>query len=48
MGRLHAGGRTYKIYDEQFQPETQHGHQDLVVTTATGTFLGLYDLGDIT
>ena len=49
VGRLHAGGRTYKIYyDDNSNPETQHGHQDLVVTTAKGKFLGLYDLGDIT
>ncbi len=48
VGRLRAGGRTYKIYyDSNSNPENQHGHQDLVVTTATGTFLGLYDLADI-
>ena len=50
VGKLHAGGQTYKIYfDESTDPDTatHHGHQDLAVTTAAGKFLGIYDISDI-
>ncbi len=45
VGRLHAGGRTYGIYyDVNSNPETQHGHKDLIITAVGGKFLGLYAL----
>lgn len=48
VGKLGAGGRTYKIYyDDNSDPETQHGHQDIVVTTGRGRFLGFYEATDI-
>ncbi len=50
VGEVRAGGRTFRIYfDVNANPETatHHGHHDLVVTTAGGTFLGLYDISDL-
>ncbi len=50
VGKVRAGGRAYKIYyDLNANPDTatNHGHIDLVVATASGRFLGLYDISDI-
>ncbi len=47
LGKLHAGSRVYKAYyDVNDDPtmESPQGHQDIVVTTARGKFLGLYDV----
>jgi len=49
-GKLRAASRTYKIYyDDNTEPgsEAHDATQDLVVTTAAGKFLGLYNISDI-
>jgi len=49
VGPLHAGSRSYRIYfDDSSAPEgSHHRHQDIVVLTSTGKFLGSYDAGDV-
>ena len=47
--KILAGGRAYKIYfDDSADPAPpHHGNQDLIVTSVSGKFLGLYPAADI-
>ncbi len=45
IGDVHTVGRAYRIYfDVNDDPKTRHGNSDVVVTTANGRFLGVYDV----
>jgi hypothetical protein len=47
LGKVRTGRRIYRIYfDQNANPETKHGHEDLVVTTTAGKFLGFYEVTD--
>lgn len=51
VGKLRAGGLTYKIYyDQNSEPgsEAHDAAHDLIVTNGRGKFLGLYNIADIT
>ena len=50
VGKLHAGGRAYKIYyDQNTEPgsEAHDAAHDIIVTTRAGKFLGLYNVSDV-
>ena len=47
VGELRARGRTYRIYfDQGSNPQTQHGHQDVIVLSGGGKYLGFYEIND--
>jgi hypothetical protein len=47
VGKVYAAGRPYHVYfDIDSDPDTEahRGHSDVVITSASGHFLGLYDI----
>ncbi len=47
VGDIRAGRRTYSIYfDQVSDPQTEHGHQDVVVSAERGRLLGFYEVSD--
>ncbi len=47
VGKVRASKRAYRIYfDQGSDPQTQHGHQDVIVLTSGGKFLGFYEVND--
>ncbi len=47
VGKVRSGERAYRIYfDAGSNPQTLHGHQDVIVVTSSGKYVGFYEVND--